>query len=79
MTDRVLANAQTYLDVVSHKRIAGTRPHVSLVCVAFANLEVALREAFGYNEEAVVVDPPALRERLLERARALAARYDAPA
>lgn len=79
MTERALANAQTYLDVISHERITGMRPRVSLVRIAFANDEVALREAFGYNEEAVVVDPPALRERLLERARALAARYDAPA
>lgn len=74
MSDRALENAKSYLDVLSFER-AGDGWRVS---VQFASVEYAEREAYGYDDGAVVLEPPELRERLLERARAMAARYNSP-
>ncbi len=72
MTDRALETAKSYLDVLSFERAGdGWR-----VRVQFASIDYAEREAFGYDDGAVVLEPSELRERLLERARAVAARYN---
>jgi predicted DNA-binding transcriptional regulator YafY len=72
MSDRALENAKSYLDVLSFER-AGDEWRVR---VQFASIDYAEREAFAYDDAAVVLEPPELRERLLERARALTARYN---
>jgi predicted DNA-binding transcriptional regulator YafY len=75
MSERALASAKSYLNVQSHTRLPGTAPRASLVRIEFPAFEAALHETIGWSEEAVVVEPPELRKRLAEHARALLARY----
>lgn len=78
MTRRALANAEIYFAVESRTRVRGSNPPAWLVCIAFPSVMSALQEAMSWGGEAVAVDPPHLCEALVERGRALIARYASP-
>jgi predicted DNA-binding transcriptional regulator YafY len=77
MTRRGLANAAIYCTVESRARVRGSSQW--LVRIAFPSIEAAVHEAIGWSDEGVAVDPPLLRKRLAERARALLDRYNGAA
>jgi predicted DNA-binding transcriptional regulator YafY len=77
MTRRGLANAAIYCTVESRARVRGSSQW--LVRIAFPSIEAAVHEAIGWSDEGVAVDPPLLRKRLAERARALLDRYSGAA
>jgi len=74
MSRRALANAAIYCTVQSRTRVRGSMQW--LVRIVFPSLEAAVHEAIGWDGEGVAIDPPHLRERLGERARALVKLYD---
>jgi predicted DNA-binding transcriptional regulator YafY len=78
MSDRAVANAQIYLAVLARTAIVGSSPRQWSVEVEFASIGTAVHEIIGWSGEAIVVDPPELRERLIEAARRVLARYCAP-
>jgi predicted DNA-binding transcriptional regulator YafY len=75
MTDRALASAQAYLDVTSYRAIDGSEPRKWEVEVDFYSAEAAVFETIGWNEDAHVIRPAELRDRLAARARELVKRY----
>ena len=73
MDDRAFANCKVYLSVESSERVSDAR---WLVRIIFPTLREAAYETFGWQSGATVVEPQELRERLVERARDVLARYD---
>lgn len=74
-TEDAMRGATSYLDVVSCELVDANDERPWRVCVRFASIDYAEREAFGYGESAIVIEPAELRERLLQRARAVLTRY----
>ncbi len=78
MTGVALSHARVYLRVESATPAAGDGD-AWIVRIAFPSEDAALFEAFGWRGGAIVLEPRALRERIVDRARALLDGYDAPA
>jgi len=78
MGRHALSNAALFCTVESRRRIRGSVPAAWNVRVAFASFSMALREAIAWGDAAVALEPPRLRDAIVENARELLALYDVP-
>jgi predicted DNA-binding transcriptional regulator YafY len=75
MGRNALSNASLFLTVESRRRIRGSVPAAWTVRVAFPSFGMAVREAIGWGDAAIALDPPQLRQAIAENARELLTLY----
>ena len=76
MGRNALSNAALFCTVESRRRIRGSVPPAWTVRVVFPSFTMAVREASGWGDAAIAIDPPDVRRAIAGNARALLALYE---